>query len=195
MRQSSGKTVTGAGDGSPVHGSPGSADSERADLDHLYSAAYEELRRLAASVSRRDAHGTLNPTALANEAWLKLAASPQLSWSSPVHFKRIAARAMRQVLVEAARRRAASKRGSDVALVTFDEGVAQRTADAHELLALDEALDDLARISPRQAMMVESRFFAGMDIPETAQLLQVSEATIQRDWRAARAWLARELRS
>lgn len=202
MRESSEKPVTGVGASDGVgalaqDGRPHSSaeqEGERAALDALYSATYEELRRLAASVSGRDANGTLNPTALANEAWLKLAASPLLQWSSPVHFKRIAARAMRQVLVEAARRRAASKRGSDVALVTFDEGAAQRTAGATELLALDEALHDLARINPRQALMVESRFFAGMDIPETAQLLQVSEATVQRDWRAARAWLARELR-
>jgi RNA polymerase sigma factor (TIGR02999 family) len=148
---------------------------------------------LAATISGEEGRGTLNPTALANEAWLKLAASPHLRWSSQLHFKRIAARAMRQVLVEAARRRAASKRGGAASLVTFDEAVADSTADARQLLAIDEALHDLARVSPRQAQMVESRFFGGMDIPETARLLQVSEATVQRDWRAARAWLAREL--
>jgi RNA polymerase sigma factor (TIGR02999 family) len=101
---------------------------------------------------------------------------------------------MRQVLVEAARRRTSAKRGGGEALVTFDEAREEQTADARQLLAIDEALHDLARVSPRQALMVESRFFGGMDIPETAQLLQVSEATVQRDWRAARAWLARELR-
>jgi RNA polymerase sigma factor (TIGR02999 family) len=170
------------------------ADGDRAALDALYSAAYEELRRLAATISGEEGRGTLNPTALANEAWLKLAASPQLRWSSQLHFKRIAARAMRQVLVEAARRRSASKRGGAASLVTFDEDAADCNADARQLLAIDEALHDLARVSPRQAQMVESRFFGGMDIPETARLLQVSEATVQRDWRAARAWLARELR-
>jgi len=169
--------------------------NDRDQLDELYTAAYDELRRLAASVAGEERYRTLNPTALANEAWLKLAASPHLRWSSPMHFKRIAARAMRQVLVEAARRRAASKRGGEVALVTFDDALESRTADARQVLAIDEALHDLARFSPRQALMVESRFFGGMDIPETAELLQVSEATVQRDWRAARAWLARELRS
>jgi len=190
MRETPREPVIGSGSGASKETS-----EERAALDALYSATYEELRRLAASVGRRQAQGTLNPTALANEAWLKLAASPFMRWSSPLHFKRIAARAMRQVLVEAARRRTAGKRGGgDVAMVTFDDGVEQRATGAEELLALDEALHDLARISPRQAQMVESRFFGGLDIPETAQLLQVSEATVQRDWRAARAWLARELR-
>lgn len=170
------------------------AEADREALDALYSAAYEELRRLAACVSGEEGRGTLNPTALANEAWLKLAASPHLRWSSQLHFKRIAARAMRQVLVEAARRRAAGKRGGAASLVTFDDALEERTADARQVLAIDEALHDLARLSPRQALMVESRFFGGMDIPETARLLQVSEATVQRDWRAARAWLARELR-
>jgi RNA polymerase sigma factor (TIGR02999 family) len=101
---------------------------------------------------------------------------------------------MRQVLIEAARRRNAEKRGGGIAPVTFDEAVDERSTGAEELLALDAALDELARIHPRQAMMVESRFFGGLDVSETAELLGVSEATILRDWRAAKAWLANELR-
>jgi RNA polymerase sigma factor (TIGR02999 family) len=137
----------------------------------------------------------LNPTALVNEAWLKLAKSPRFAATSRLHFKRIAARAMRQVLVEAARRRGAHKRGgADVMLVTFDESLQDNGSYSRDLIALDRALEDLARIHPRQAVMVESRFFGGLDVAETAALLDVSEATILRDWRAAKAWLAQELR-
>jgi RNA polymerase sigma-70 factor, ECF subfamily len=177
-------------------GDAGGVPQERQALDELFSATYEELRRLAGSVKRRDPSLTLSPTALVNEAWLKLAASPRFAHTSRLHFKRIAARAMRQVLVEAARRRHARKRGGaqNVAMVTFDEGLDASASYADGLLALDAALDDLARIHPRQALMVESRFFGGFDTTETAAVLGVSEATILRDWRAARAWLASELR-
>jgi RNA polymerase sigma factor (TIGR02999 family) len=128
-----------------------------------------------------------------NEAWLKLADTPAVARTSPLHFKRIAARAMRQVLVEAARRRNADKRGGGVAVVTFDDALTGVTT-ADDVLGLDAALDALAQLEPRQALMVESRFFGGLDVAETAQLLDVSETTVLRDWRAAKAWLARELR-
>ena len=166
--------------------------TERRALDDLFSAAYEELRRLAASVRRNDPAATLSPTALVNEAWLKLADSPAVADTSPLHFKRIAARAMRQVLVEAARRRTADKRGGGVAVVTFDDAIGSVTT-ADDVLGLDAALEALAKLEPRQALMVESRFFGGLDVAETAQLLDVSEATVLRDWRAAKAWLSREL--
>jgi RNA polymerase sigma-70 factor, ECF subfamily len=167
---------------------------DRASLDYLFSITYEELRRLASTVKRGDPSATLNPTALVNEAWLKLANSPQVGSTSRLHFKRIAARAMRQVLVEAARRRHADKRGGkDANFVTFDESH-MAIACERELLGLDTALDELAQIQPRQAMMVESRFFGGLEVTEIAELLDVSEATILRDWRAAKAWLAQTLR-
>lgn len=165
----------------------------RPDLDALFSQAYEELRRLAAAVRSDDPAATLNPTALVHEAWLKIVQSPPGSPVSLLHFKRIAARAMRQVLVEAARRRKAAKRGGGQALVTFDERIPAQPGSADEVLALDRALEGLARISPRQAALVESRFFGGLDVLETAEVLGVSEATVMRDWRAARAWLANEL--
>ena len=177
------------------HDSPDDSPEARQALDLLFAATYQELRRLAASVRRSDPSATLTPTALVNEAWLKLAATPAIGSTSQLHFKRIAARAMRQVLIEAARRRNAAKRGDGVALVTLTDSVGQIPSTADELLSLDEALESLARINPRQAMMVESRFFGGLDVAETAQLLSVSEATILRDWRAAKAWLARELRA
>ena len=163
-------------------------------VDQLFSAAYEELRRLAASVRRGDPSATLTPTALVHEAWLKLSATPELAATSPLHFKRIAARAMRQVLVDAARRRTADKRGGGQALVTFDEALEITATTSEDVLALDQALLDLALQNPRQAEMVESRFFGGLEAAETAELLGVSEATVLRDWRAAKAWLANELR-
>ena len=176
-------------------GQAGSDHEDRRKLDHLFSVAYEELRRLASTVSRNNPNATLNPTALVNEAWLKLSKSSEIAATSPLHFKRIAARAMRQVLVEAARRRSSNKRGGAAGItVTFDEAVQKKPSGGEKILALNTALDALARMNPRQAVMVESRFFGGLDIPETAALLNVSEATVLRDWRAAKAWLAHELR-
>jgi RNA polymerase sigma-70 factor, ECF subfamily len=175
------------GDGLPV---------ERAVLDDLFSAAYEELRRLASAVRRSDHASTRSATTLVNEAWVKLASSPRFTAVSHLHFKRIAARAMRQVLIEAARRRHATKRGGgDIQFVTLDESASGIGAGgAEEVLALETALAALAQVSPRQAEMVECRFFGGLDVVETAAALDVSEATVQRDWRAAKAWLAKELR-
>lgn len=174
---------------------PETALEERRLLDHLFSVTYEELRRLASSVRRADPAATLSPTTLVNEAWLKLANSPPFASVSRLHFKRIAARAMRQVLIEAARRRKAQKRGGPEALtVTFDDSLNEAATFSNNLLALNAALDELAQMNPRQAVMVEGRFFGGLGVTETAELLGVSEATILRDWRAAKAWLAHELR-
>jgi RNA polymerase sigma factor (TIGR02999 family) len=167
---------------------------ERPELDRLFSSTYEELKRLAASVRRDEPGETLNPTALVNEAYLKLARSLRIQPASRLHFKRIAARAMRQVLVEAARRRSAQKRGGDALMVTLDGSRDRAVECSGELLALDAALGELAELEPRQAQMVEYRFFGGFDLSETASVLGVSESTVQRDWRAARAWLGRELR-
>ena len=198
MRKAGEKTVIANEARTPVSfsGTEGTLapDIDRAALDALFSLAYDELRRLASIVSRGDPGATLSPTALVNEAWIKLAESPSFATTSRIHFKRIAARAMRQVLIEAARRRNADKRGGGAAVVTFDDALHDRATGADELLALDAALDELTRLHPRQALMVESRFFGGLDVPETAELLQVSEATVLRDWRAAKAWLAHELK-
>jgi RNA polymerase sigma factor (TIGR02999 family) len=173
---------------------PPYADERRSALDHLFSLAYEELRRLASAVKRSDAHASISPTTLVNEAWIKLAASPSLASESELHFKRIAARAMRQLLVEAARRKHADKRGGDFLRITFDDSVDYVAECRRDLLALDAALEELARLSPRQAEVVEGRFFGGLEIPEIAAQLGVSEATVLRDWRAAKAWLGTELR-
>ena len=166
----------------------------RTAVDQLFSAAYEELKRLASTVRWGDASVTLTPTALVNEAWLKLSHSPELAHLPHLHFKRVAARAMRQVLIEAARRRLADKRGAGLGLVTFDEALQQGVTTPDELLELHEALEMLAEINPRQAALVESRFFGGLETAEIAELLGISEATVLRDWRAARAWLSHQLR-
>ena len=167
--------------------------NERRALDELFSVTYEELRRLASTVKRSGSSVTLNPTALVNEAWLKLAKSARFTTTSPLHFKRIAARAMRQVLVEAARRRNAHKRGDGIAFVTLDDSIPAGSS-GRDLLHLDEILSELEQLEPRQALVVESRFFGGMDVAETAELLEVSESTVHREWRVARAWLKHRLR-
>lgn len=167
---------------------------DRAALDRLFSATYEELRRLAAVLRRRDPAASLSPTTLVNEAWIKLSRTPAVAQLSSLHFKRIAARAMRQVLIAAARKRYADKRGAGPGLaVAFDESLGAVASCDEELLALDTALDLLARMNPRQAFMVEGRFFGGLEVVELALVLGVSEATVLRDWRAARAWLAQQL--
>jgi RNA polymerase sigma factor (TIGR02999 family) len=173
---------------------PQTDSAGRTRLDAYYTAAYEELRRLASAVGRQGGRATLNPTTLVHEAWLKLARSPEFSSESDLHFKRIAARAMRQVLVEAARRRHARKRAGDgeTAQLAFDDAVFGVTASGR-LVKLDDALTELARVSERQAQVVEARFFGGLSVPEVADALGVSEVTVMRDWRAARAWLSTAL--
>ena len=189
MRKRGDKTVI------PDLNLPIAPEADRGDLDLLFSATYQELRHLASSVKSSDPAATLNPTALVHEAWLKLASSPAFESTSPLHFKRIAARAMRQVLIEAARRRHSQKRGGAglAVFVTFDESLAAASGP-DDVLKLDIALEELAHLNPRQALMVECRFFGGLDIAQTAELLQVSEATLSRDWRVSKAWLATKLR-
>jgi RNA polymerase sigma factor (TIGR02999 family) len=175
-----------------------SSFADKRALDELFSATYEELRRLVSSLKRHDPSSTLSPTALVNEACLKLAKSRTFAAESPLHFKRIAARAMRQLLIEAARRRRAGKRDGGIAvdLACFDSpGANESASDASQMLVLDEVLAELARVSPRRAAIVELRFFGGLDVAETATALAVSEPTVLRDWRVARAWLSHQLRS
>jgi len=165
------------------------------DVNDLFSAAYEELRRLASSVRKNHGGGTmLSPTTLVNEAWLRLASSRGLQLESMLHFKFTAARAMRQVLVQAARRRDARKRGGELVFVTFEEYLAPGRCD-RQFLALHDSLDELGRLHSRQAMVVESRYFGGMEVAEIARVLDVSEATVLRDWRAAKAWLGAQIGS
>jgi RNA polymerase sigma factor (TIGR02999 family) len=162
-------------------------------FDGLFVRVYDELGRLAHQVRQGRAGETLCTTALVHEAYVKLLPSEDMSWESRAHFFAVAARAMRQVLVDAARRRVAEKRGGDAQFVTLgDEAHAQPTR-TEELIALDEGLQRLAALDERRARVVEYRFFAGLTAEETAKVLGVSVPTVERDWRAARAWLTREL--
>ncbi len=173
-----------------------SAFARREALDDRFSLIYEELRRLAGTVLRNELAPEMTPTTLLHEAWLKLAGCPQLANTSPVHFRRIAARAMRQVLVEAARRRQALSRQQEQFAITLDESlpIFDSASSARDILALDSALERLYSISDRQARIVEGRFFGGLEVAELANTLGVSEATVAREWRSARAWLAVEIR-
>jgi RNA polymerase sigma-70 factor, ECF subfamily len=163
---------------------------EKRALDDVFSLVYEELRRLASFVRRGDGSITLNSTALVHEAWLKLKDSPHLASTSVAHFKAIAAKAMRQVLVDSARRRNAQKRNAENVISSTAQGsIADTGSFDAETLALDAALEKLAELNARRAQVVECRFFGGFSVSETAALLQVSESVVERDWRAARAWL------
>jgi RNA polymerase sigma factor (TIGR02999 family) len=175
-------------------GEPSTQD--KVALDDLFSLVYEELRRLASMVRRNEANATLSSTALLHEAWMRLRDSPPLASTSMAHFKAIAARAMRQVLVDEARRRSARKRGGDgeVLFVAFEDAAQEIAASDQDLVALDASIRELALRSPRQAHMVECRFFGGLSVTETAAVLGVSESAIERDWRAAKAWLASRIR-
>lgn len=160
--------------------------------DALFARVYGELRRLARRVRQGRAGETLRTTALVHEAYLKLIPSAEQRWESRAHFFAVAARAMRQVLVDAARRRQALKRGGGAMLVSLEEGV-PAPERGEELLALDDALLQLGARNQRWVRIVEHRFFAGMTAEETAAVMELSLRTVEREWRAARAWLIEEL--
>lgn len=161
--------------------------------EELVARVYGDLRRIARrQLARERAGHTLQPTALAHEAYLKLAEQEQVAWSGRTHYLAVAALAMRRILVSHARGRGAAKRGGDALRVTLDPelAVAEREID---VAALDEALEALAQHDPRAARVVELRFFGGLTIAETAEVLGVSPATVKVDWSLARSWLFRKL--
>jgi RNA polymerase sigma factor (TIGR02999 family) len=163
--------------------------------DRLLPVVYAELRRLAAGSLRRERAGhTLQPTALVNEAWMRLAGQ-SAPWQNRAHFLGVAAGAMRRVLVDHARRRQARKRGGGDLRVTLVDPPAPGGGNEIDLVRLDGALERLAALDERQARMVTMRFFAGLTVEETAEALGVSEKTVKRDWAAAKAYLRRELGS
>lgn len=167
---------------------------DRARLDALAPEVYEELRRLAGSYMRKEREGhTLQATALANEAYLRLADQTKVKWRGRAQFLAIAARAMRQILVDHARRHGAEKRGGDLARVTLSDTAATFGQPVLDLLALEEALTSLGALDERKARVVELRFFAGLTSKEAAEALGVSETTVEDDWALARAWLRRRL--
>lgn len=170
-----------------------SGDAE--SLDRLFQLVYDELRRLAATVRRGRAGETLNATALVHEAYVKLAATSVLEVHDRAHFFRIAARAMRQVLRDAAAHRSAAKRGGGQPLVTLDNAIAaDQSLTPDELLELDRALTALGERNPRQLAIVECHLLTGLTLEETAEAVSTSVATVSRDLRFARAWLSRRLR-
>jgi RNA polymerase sigma-70 factor (ECF subfamily) len=166
----------------------------RAALDQLMPLVYGELHRMASRhMSAQSPAHTLQTTALINEAYLRLAGDAGRDWENRDHFFRIAARAMRQVLVDHARRETASKRGGEKRNLTLDEALIVSNERLASIVALDDALTDLGKLSPRQSEVVELKYFGGLSIEEMAKLLRISPETVMRDWRAARAWLHTQL--
>ena len=164
--------------------------------DELMPLVYEELRRLAHKYIRRERPGhTLQTSALLNEAYLRLVDQKDIQWQDRAHFFGIAARLMRQVLVDYARKRGYAKRGGDARRVSLDDAMIVTQERAAEVVALDDALRSLAKIDPRQSQVVELRFFGGLSIDETAKVLAVSPGTVMRDWTLAKAWLRRAVTS
>jgi RNA polymerase sigma factor (TIGR02999 family) len=162
-------------------------------VDRLMPLVYEELKALAAGYLRAErADHTLQTTGLVHEAYLRLVDQRRTTWQNRAHFFGIAAQAMRRILVDHARRRRARKRDAGRP-VTLDDNLAGSSSDSDEVLAIDAALQRLAALDPRQARMVELRYFAGLSIEQTAEALDISPATVKRDWLSAKAWLQREL--
>ena len=160
----------------------------------LLPAVYDELRRLAAALTRRLRPGqTLQPTALVHEAYLRLVGDADPGWEGRRHFFGAAARAMRQILIDQARRKGSHKRGGKGRRVELAEGMAYVEPPADDLLALDEAIQKLQAQQPRLAEIVMLRYYTGLSVQETASVLGESERTVYRDWRHARTWLALEL--
>jgi RNA polymerase sigma factor (TIGR02999 family) len=164
-------------------------------LSRLTPLVYDELHRLAAAYMRREKAGhTLQTSALVNEAYIKLVDSSRVHWQNRAHFFAVAAQLMRRILVDFARSRQFRKRGGDWQQVTLDDRLGVTTRIDSDLVALDDALEELAKLDPRKAKVIEMRFFGGLSLEETSEALQISTDTVGRDWRAAKAWLTRELK-
>ena len=163
-------------------------------LDQLMPLVYEELRRMANHYMRNERKGhTLQTSALVNEAYLRLVDHENIDWQNRSHFFGLAAQAMRRILVDHARSRNYQKRGGNAERVSLDEAANFAEERATELIALDEALQELAKLDPRKSRIVEMRYFGGLTGEETAEALGISTATVARDWETAKAWLLREL--
>jgi len=169
-------------------------NGNQAALEQLMALVYGELRKMARRhMQHQNPDHTLQTTALIHEAYLRLAGDSAKSWKNRQHFFGVAAKAMRHVLVDHARARQAAKRGGAVQVVSLDEAIATSPERLAGLIALDEALTDLAKLHPRQSEVIELRFFGGLGVEDTAEVLKVSPETVALDWRAAKAWLHREL--
>ncbi len=169
-------------------------DGDEDALKRLTPLVYDELHRLAGVYMARERHGhPLQATALVNEAYLRLTDSSRVQWQNRAHFLGVAAQLMRRVLVDFARTRRSQKRGGDWRQVTLDEVLILGAGPNLDLIALDEALRELGELDPRKVQVVEMRFFGGLSLEDTAEVLGVSVDTVGRDWNAAKAWLLREL--
>jgi RNA polymerase sigma factor (TIGR02999 family) len=166
----------------------------RSALDELIPVVYRELHRLARYYMRRQSPDhSLQTSALINEAYLRLIDYKDMPWQNRAHFYGVAAQAMRRILVDHARKRHAAKRGGRAVDVSLDKAAVLLTAQAAELIALDDALMDLATISPRKSQIVELKYFGGLSVEETAEVLGISTATVVREWRSAKRLLLRAL--
>ena len=171
------------------------SQGDRASMEALMPMVYDELRAIAERKMRKErADHTLQPTALVNEAFLRLVDQTRVQWQGRAHFCAVAANMMRRILVDHARRRAAEKRGAGISPVVLDEALApSRAANPVDVVALDDLLERLATLNERHARVVELRFFGGLSVKETAHALDISPATVKNDWRVARAWLLSQL--
>jgi RNA polymerase sigma factor (TIGR02999 family) len=170
------------------------ADGDAQALEQLTPRVYRELRRVAARLLQNERPGhTLQSTDLVHEVYLRLVNAREVEWQHRAHFFAVSATLMRRILLDRARRKAAAKRGGKGQLLDLDKTVDVAQTQARELLALDDALDALAEVDPRKARIVELRFFGGLSVKETAEVVKVSSDTVMRDWKLARAWLLTEL--
>lgn len=170
------------------------SNGDRAALDELMPLIYGELRRMARRyMAGQPQDHTLQTTALIHEAYIKLAGQEEKRWQNRAHFFGVAAQAMRHILVDHARTRHAAKRGGAVRAFSLDEAAVLADDQAATLVALDDALKSLAQFAPRQSQVVELRYFGGLSVKETAEVLKVSAETVTRDLRMAKAWLLREM--
>jgi RNA polymerase sigma factor (TIGR02999 family) len=169
------------------------ASGDSGALERLTPLVYDELLRIARRYMRGRQAQTLQTTALVNEAYIRLMAAEDLSWRDRAHFFAVAAQMMRRILVDAARSRGAAKRGGDALRVTFSEDIGFPDSQDVNVLAIDDALSALEKLDARKARVVELRFFGGLSVEETAEILQISAHTVMRDWRLAKPWLAREV--
>jgi RNA polymerase sigma-70 factor, ECF subfamily len=166
------------------------ADGDQAALKQLTPRVYNELRRIAGRLMRDERAGsTIQATALVHEAYLKLVDIDNVDWQHRAHFFAVSAQIMRRILLDQARRRVAAKRGGAARRANLDEIPDLGSGRARELIAIDDGLKALAAVDPRKARVIELRFFGGLNVEETANVLRVSPDTVQRDWRLARAWL------
>ena len=162
--------------------------------DELVSRVYADLRRMAHRYLGKESSQTMQATALVNEVYLQLVGAVEIPWQDRAHFFAVSANMMRRILVDYARRRGAVKRGGGNVQVSLDDGIDIAAANRDfQIVALDEALDELAKMNSRHAQVVEMRFFGGLSLEETAEVLQISRSSVMRDWKLAKAWLHREL--